>query len=116
MPWSFGGSSFAVAADGPIFDEWFPVRVEHTQDAILGSSAAYVDIGATVREPMALVAQFTTTAARDAIEAKLGTVDTLADDDGRECQALLSSALPIRVKSPGSGFYRLAITFVYVEA
>ena len=116
MPWSFGGDDLDVAADGPIFPEWFKKRVEVTIDPVLGADARYVDIGAVVYDPVELVAQFATTGARNAIRDRVGTVATLEDDDGRSCQALLKSAEEIRVAKPGSGVYRLAVEFEFVSS
>jgi hypothetical protein len=116
MSWSFGGDDFAVAASDPVFPEWFLKRVERTVDQVLGADARYVDIGGYSYEDLDLVAQFTTSAARSAIEARLGTVDTLEDDDGRSCQALLDTFEPIRVKTPDSGVLRATVRFVFVSS
>jgi len=117
MSWTFAGVSFGVVSDGPIEPEWFAARVERSVDAVAGSSSSkiYVDIGATVREPLGLVAQLTSTASRDALEALLGSTGTLADDDGRSCTALLAAATPVRVKKKTSGIYRLAVEFEWVS-
>jgi hypothetical protein len=117
MSWTFAGVSFAVVSDGPIEPEWFAVKVERTVDAVAGSSTGkvYVDIGATVREPLSLVAQFTSAATRDALEALMSQSGTLADDDGRMATARLVAAVPIRVKKRGSGIYRLGVEFEWVS-
>jgi hypothetical protein len=115
--WSFDGALFAVASDGAMMPEWFTAKIETSVDVVAGSaSKVYVDIGGVSREPLSLMAQFTATASRDTLEAKLGTTGTLSDDDGRSCQAILVAASPVRVVKRGSGFYRLAVQFVWVGA
>jgi hypothetical protein len=115
--WAFDGAPFAVASDGAFLPEWFTAKIETSVDVVAGStSKVYVDIGGVSREPLSIMAQFTATASRDALEAKLGATGTLSDDDGRSCQAILVAASPVRVVKRASGFYRLAVQFVWVSA
>jgi hypothetical protein len=119
MPWSFRGQSFAVAADNPIFDEWFASKTERTIDVVLtagGTPRRYVDIGGVSVQPLAFVMQFDDPADRTTMKGYRGTVGTLADDDGRTCQALLTDVVDIRVIAPDSGVARLGVTFEYLGA
>lgn len=113
--WAFRSTSFAVVMDGPVFDEWFQSKTEHTVDAVLGGSVRYVDIGGDAVQPLSLVMQFTSTGTRTTMQGFRGTTGTLTDDNGRTCTALLSDLTPVRVKSATSGVYRLAATFEYVS-
>lgn len=120
MSWSFRGQSFDVVADDIVFDEWFQVKTNHTVDDVLSGGGAplrYVDIAGESAQPLTFVAQWKGTNAitdRTTLRGYRGTVGTLADDDGRSCQALLADTVAIRVKSPSSGYTRLGVTFVYV--
>lgn len=115
MSWSFAGVTFAVVSDGAIEAEWFAARVNRAVDAVLGGQRVYVDIGATIREPLDVVAQVTSKATRTSLEALLGSSGTLSDDDGRSATVRLVSATPIRVVKRDSGIYRLAMTFEFVQ-
>lgn len=114
MPWSFNNQAFDIAADNPIFDEWFPVRTLVTVDAVKDSSLSYVDIGATIYGEMTVMGQWATGIDRDNFIALVGQVATLEDDTSRSCEALLRDATPIRVKAPGSGVVRAALVFIFV--
>lgn len=119
MPWSFRGQAFAVAADNPIFEEWFATETQRTIDHVLtggGAPRRYVDLGAARVQPLALVMQFDAAADRTTMKGYRGTVGTLEDDDGRTCQALLADVVDIRVIRPDSGVVRLGATFEYVGA
>ena len=118
--WAFKGQSFDLVADGPIFDEWFAGKTQRTIDEVLfggGPLRRYVDIGGVAIQPFSGVAQWKgsgASAARTVLRGYRGSVGTLSDDDGRSCQALLADTVDIRVKSPSSGYVRLAVTFEYV--
>lgn len=114
MPWTFKGQDFAVAADNPIFDEWFASKTERTIDVVLGGTLRYVDIGGVSIEPLQLIAQFDDAADRTVLKGYRGTVGLLEDDDGRSCQALLADVTDVRVIRPSSGVVRLNVTFEYV--
>lgn len=118
--WSFQNQDFDVAADSPIFEEWFASKTLHTADAVLGTAGLrYVHIGATDIPPQAFVMQWDgagAAAARTAMKALRATIGLLEDDAGRSCQAMLADCVDIRVKSPASGYVRLGVTFVYVSA
>lgn len=120
--WAFKGQSFDLAADGPIFDEWFASKTLHTVDEVLtggGTPRRYVDIGGVSVQPFTGVAQWKgggAVAARTVLKGYRGLIGTLTDDDGRTCQALLADTVDIRVKATNSGYVRLGVTFVYVSA
>lgn len=103
-------------ADGPIFDEWFKVTINRTIDEVLGATALrYVDIGGISVPSLSIVGQVALAADRAVLHTYRGTVGTLEDDDGRSCQALLAETVDIRVKSPTSGYVRIALVFEYVS-
>lgn len=115
--WQFNGISFDVAADSPIFDEWFTTSVEKSIDGVLESSRRYVDIGAITFDDLTLVAQWAYSDAADRADMidLVGTTATLEDDTTRSCTALLASATPIRVMKSSQGVVRATLVFVMVE-
>lgn len=118
--WRFKGLEFDFTADNPIFDEWFPAKTNRTVDPVLGTTLTrYVHIGGTDIAPYSGVAQWDGAGAaadRTTMKGYRMTVGLLEDDAGRSCQALLADCTDVRVKTPTSGYVRLAVAFEFVSA
>lgn len=113
--WTFDGLTFSrEAAEG--FVPWFVSRAEYTRDAVLSDTTArsYIDLGATVREPLEVRAVFASSAARETFIGKLRTSGTLSNTRSRSATAVLVKAA--RVDLGRAYRWGLDLTFEYVSS
>jgi hypothetical protein len=92
--WTFGGTPFRrlVSGDDP---QWFPTRIERTIDAIANGSSRVINRGATVYEPLEMIAWCSTAAEATALRSRYATEATLISPAGWSATALLVQADPI---------------------
>lgn len=89
--YTFDGRQFYRKVDSG-WKQWFPSKVEYTQDTILDSSEDYLDIGATTYGPLEITAIVATKSDQDALIAKMGTTAVLSNTRSYSQDATLISA------------------------
>lgn len=107
--YTFDGVAFYRLVTGE-FTPWFAGKVEHTQDLVLDSNQDYLDLGATAYEQLQLRAVVFSLAARQVLEAKLGTTAVLSNAKTYSQDATLVAATPIDLGL--SGYFGVDLAFI----
>jgi hypothetical protein len=107
--YTFDGTAFYRLVTGE-FTPWFAGKVEHTQDLVLDSNQDYLDLGATAYEQLQLRAVVFSLAARQVLEAKLGTTAVLSNAKTYSQDTTLVAVTPVDLGV--SGYFAVDLTFI----
>lgn len=107
--YTFDGTAFYRLVTGE-FTPWFAGKIEHTQDLVLDSSQDYLDLAATAYETLQLRAVVFSLAARQVLEAKLGTTAVLSNAKTYSQDTTLVAVTPIDLGV--SGYFAVDMTFI----
>lgn len=93
--YTFSALTFARLADGDAVEPWFSASGAYNKDVVLGGTAVYLDVGATIYAPLSFRASFLSSANRTAFVALLWTSATLTNTRSQSGTVTLVKAIPI---------------------